>query len=104
MLDRESPMEHSSTSSSSRRALCVGLSRFGVHEEEPLAGSYSELPYARKRARAVAEALANLGYVSETFDEEELGTAEALGAAIMSAINVGRNGDVQVVHVLSHGH
>ena len=97
-------MEHSSTSSPSRRALCVGLSRFGVHEEEPLAGSYSELPYARKRARAVAEALASLGYASETFGEEQLGTAEALGEAVMSAINAGRNGDIQVVHVLSHGY
>jgi hypothetical protein len=96
-------MDHSGTSSS-RHALCVGLSRFAVDEQEPLPDSYGELPYAGERARAVAEALASLGYVCETLSEEELRTAEALGTAITAAINSGRNDDVQVVHVLSHGY
>ena len=86
-----------------RRALCVGLSVFGAYDAEPPTDSYAELPYAGERTARMAESLARLGFSCTTADNASLPTAYALGDAVMSAIDVGQDGDVQVVHVLSHG-
>jgi WD40 repeat protein len=85
-----------------KQALCIGLSRFGDHEDEPPAGAYPDLPYAASRVTEVAAALAGLGYTCQTLSDEDLPTAGALGAAVHTAI--GRtDAEAQVIHVLSHG-
>lgn len=87
-----------------RRALCVGLSVFGDYDGEPPTDSYAELPYAGERTAQLAESLTRLGFSCTTADYANLPTADALGEAVISAIDGGEDGDVQVVHVLSHGH
>jgi hypothetical protein len=87
-----------------RRALCIGLSQFGTYESEPPVDAYLELPYAFKRVSDLAEALTGIGYTCTVKSDTELDTAELLGGAVKAAIGMGSNDDVQVVHVISHGH
>jgi hypothetical protein len=94
-----------------RRALCVGLSRFtGPYEvldssdsAEPATEAKDALPFASERAAAVSAALRQLGYECSTADETKLQTADELGHAVRLAITSPAKGDIQVIHVLSHG-
>jgi len=86
-----------------RQALCIGLSRFGRDDGEPATTAKDPLPFAAQRVKAMSAALRQLGYACTTADETTLATAGDLGAAVTSAITNGGDGDVQVVHVLSHG-
>lgn len=84
-----------------RRALCIGLSRFGQFNDEPATASKDPLPFASQRVEAVSAGLRLLGYESTTANETVLATADELGAAVVSAIT--SDNGVQVVYVLSHG-
>ncbi|MFJ3639540.1 AAA family ATPase [Streptomyces sp. NPDC090108] len=87
-----------------RRALCVGLTTFGQHRGEPPAGTPAGLPYAGERVEGLEKVLVSGGYDCTVLDGQALPTAEALGDAVRAVLSEGTTGDVQVVHVLSHGH
>src|SRR5688500_8481137 len=89
-----------------RRALSIGVSRFGPGaepEEEGLPATFDALPFAPDRARAVAEIMGRFGYDSTALDQvEELAGASLSGGIWNAARAAGRDG-VLVVHVISHG-
>ncbi|NUT27884.1 MAG: NACHT domain-containing protein [Streptomyces sp.] len=87
-----------------RQALCIGFGRFGEHDGEPPVGTPTDLPFTDERIRALEKVLTSLGYDCTAADREAIPTSEALGEAVCAAIAGGVTGDVQVVHVLSHGH
>ena len=86
-----------------RRALCVGIPRFGPDDVEPATDAPIPLPFASRCAREVAAALAELGYSCTSGESLELRTAEELGGAVKTRLKSGMPGDVEVIHALTHG-
>lgn len=90
-----------------RRALVIGVRHFTVPCDEggePQLSAWDELPYAVDLTERLAGVLQDLGFeVTRPTDPTEL-TAGAIGTAVSAHIQAGREDDLCLVHVLSHGH